>query len=449
MNHWKPDGEFFVGDCMPFYENGTFHLYYLLDQGHHNHPIVGTLGGHQWAHASTRDLIHWTHHPLALPLDFEAGEGSNCTGSLLDYNGKIYAFYALRSKRFPGEEFRIAVSDDRGVSFRKWDAPELKTNPNGEHAFRDPMAFVGKDGLIHIFITSRSGPQRKGGHELNIGELAHFTTSDLIHYQRQKPVLQVWDPPECCDYFKWGDYYYLIFSNDGEAYYRYSRTPEGPWTAPSPSLTARQCKVMKTAEWLGGRRIGVGWTQTWTGKGYSFAGRTAFREMIQHPDGTLGTAFVPEMLPKTPLSAHDPIRLRSGCGLDWNAWSGLPRNFRLDGTVHFSPETLQFGFHITGADGTVHRHVDFTPHAGCVEFDRTNRIEQVDFSRNELKFKLIRHDGLTDLEIDGMVIDSCKEFLPTISCGLSDPRVEIKVEDAIEFIKDKKSGLYNMEDILK
>lgn len=42
-------------------------------------------------------------------------------------------------------------------------------------------------------------------------------------------------------------------------------------------------------------------------------------------------------------------------------------------------------------------------------------------------------------EIDGMVIEACKEFLPTISCGLSDPRVEIKVEDAIEYIKDKKN----------
>jgi spermidine synthase len=38
-----------------------------------------------------------------------------------------------------------------------------------------------------------------------------------------------------------------------------------------------------------------------------------------------------------------------------------------------------------------------------------------------------------------MVIDACKEFLPTISCGLSNPKVEIKVEDAIEFIKDKKN----------
>ena len=42
-------------------------------------------------------------------------------------------------------------------------------------------------------------------------------------------------------------------------------------------------------------------------------------------------------------------------------------------------------------------------------------------------------------EIDGMVIDACKKYLPSISCGLSDPRVEILVEDAIEYIKDKKN----------
>ncbi len=42
-------------------------------------------------------------------------------------------------------------------------------------------------------------------------------------------------------------------------------------------------------------------------------------------------------------------------------------------------------------------------------------------------------------EIDGMVIDACKKYLPSISCGLSDPRVKILVEDAIEYIKDKKN----------
>ena len=56
--------------------------------------------------------------------------------------------------------------------------------------------------------------------------------------------------------------------------------------------------------------------------------------------------------------------------------------------------------------------------------------------REVLKHKSVKKVVLC--EIDGLVIDACKEFLPTISCGLSDPRVEIKVEDAIEFIKDKK-----------
>ena len=42
-------------------------------------------------------------------------------------------------------------------------------------------------------------------------------------------------------------------------------------------------------------------------------------------------------------------------------------------------------------------------------------------------------------EIDGMVIDVCKEHLPTIAGMLDDPRVEVLVEDAIEFIKDKEN----------
>ncbi len=57
--------------------------------------------------------------------------------------------------------------------------------------------------------------------------------------------------------------------------------------------------------------------------------------------------------------------------------------------------------------------------------------------REVLKHKSVKKVVLC--EIDSMVIDACKKYLPTISCGLSDSRVEIKVEDAIEFIKDKKN----------
>ncbi len=56
--------------------------------------------------------------------------------------------------------------------------------------------------------------------------------------------------------------------------------------------------------------------------------------------------------------------------------------------------------------------------------------------REVLKHKTVKNVDLC--EIDRLVIDASKKFLPTISCGLDDSRVKIYVEDAIEFIKTKK-----------
>ena len=55
--------------------------------------------------------------------------------------------------------------------------------------------------------------------------------------------------------------------------------------------------------------------------------------------------------------------------------------------------------------------------------------------REVLKHKTVEKVVLC--EIDGMVIDACKKYLPSMACELDNPKVEIKVEDAIEFIKDK------------
>lgn len=61
--------------------------------------------------------------------------------------------------------------------------------------------------------------------------------------------------------------------------------------------------------------------------------------------------------------------------------------------------------------------------------------------------EVLKHDTVEKVvlcEIDGMVIDVCKKYLPTISCELDNPKCEILVEDAIEYIKDKE----NMYDIV-
>lgn len=56
--------------------------------------------------------------------------------------------------------------------------------------------------------------------------------------------------------------------------------------------------------------------------------------------------------------------------------------------------------------------------------------------------EVLKHDTVKRVvlcEIDGMVIEVCKKYLPTIACGLDDPRVEILVQDAIEYMKDKEN----------
>lgn len=47
------------------------------------------------------------------------------------------------------------------------------------------------------------------------------------------------------------------------------------------------------------------------------------------------------------------------------------------------------------------------------------------------------------VEIDGRVIEVCKEFFPSISSGLGDPRVRVIVADGIEHVRNS-AGLYDV-----
>ena len=73
MQYFKPAGDFFVGDCRPFWHDGVFHLYWLLDEQHHQ--TLGGLGrrSDRWddpAHTSTRfALMQASFDALAFAVD--------------------------------------------------------------------------------------------------------------------------------------------------------------------------------------------------------------------------------------------------------------------------------------------------------------------------------------------------------------------------------------------
>ena len=143
----------FAGDCMPFFHDGVFHLYYLLDEGHHS--ALGGLGGHQWAHASSSDLIRWTHHhPLAIAITDE-WEGSICTGSTFFHGGTYYGFYATRW-RDRTQHLSLATSTD-GIHFTKTQPNPLASPPPGynPYDYRDPFVFLNdQTGLFHMLVTA-------------------------------------------------------------------------------------------------------------------------------------------------------------------------------------------------------------------------------------------------------------------------------------------------------
>jgi spermidine synthase len=45
-------------------------------------------------------------------------------------------------------------------------------------------------------------------------------------------------------------------------------------------------------------------------------------------------------------------------------------------------------------------------------------------------------ERVTLVEIDGMVVELCRKFLPKIAGSLGDPRVELCIEDGVRFVKN-------------
>jgi beta-fructofuranosidase len=307
-----------AGDAMPFYHDGTFHLFYLLDRRQH-HSKWG-LGAHQWGHISSTDLIHWKHYPVALAIDHD-WEGSICTGSVFFENGRYYAYYATRMPD-RSEHLAMAQSTD-GIHFKK-SIPTPFAEPAAPYVHgpnRDPFVFRANGGF-HMIVTAAIPMRDASGNE---GALEHLVSKDLSHWTPLKDpfLLSGSDAqPECSDLMKWKGWYYLLYSLGGTTHYRMAKNALGPWRVPtSDILDGPEAIVMKAAEFKGDRRIMVGFVQ----HDNRYGGDLVFRELIQRADGSLGTKVPKEMewalnspksVPDTNLSAAQSTMKLVGIGTD-------------------------------------------------------------------------------------------------------------------------------------
>ncbi len=336
--YWKPRGyNAWAGDCMPFYHDGVFHLFYLFDR--HHHGSKWGQGAHQYAHLSSKDLIHWEQQPLAVPIVAQ-WECSMGTCDCIWHDGVYYMFYTdcgsrceYKDKPQEGSWIFVATSTD-GIHFHK----DLKPLVSGGDCtvFRDPAT-----GLFHMI--------RGGGNRLVSKDLRKWEEIPGDFVQRTDPNTT----GECPHLFAWNGWYYFILG--ANAIWK-SRNALGPWEPIAPTIYDGLF-VPKVAEFKDNRRILAGFMFH-----YGWAGHLAVRELTQSPDGSLGIKFVPELIPASghpqslqfnPMASgavgdRSKISIKTDKPFAAAALQGMAPNVRITMRVVPQPGVKMFGLCLRG-----------------------------------------------------------------------------------------------------
>lgn len=177
--HFTPPSNWMNDPNGMFFLNGTYHLYYQ-----HN-PFASVWGPMHWGHATSKDLVHWEHQPIAL---FPDRLGTIFSGSIVvdhnntsgfGQNGKVpvVAIYTQHDQEGADKgkiDFQtqgIAYSLDEGYTWTKYESNPVLKNP-GIRDFRDPKVFWHKESKKWIMT-------------LAVLDRIHFYSSDnLIAWEK-------------------------------------------------------------------------------------------------------------------------------------------------------------------------------------------------------------------------------------------------------------------------
>ncbi len=188
---------------------GTYHLFYQCNP---NAPHWDTM---HWGHASSPDLVHWQHLPVALaPTPGGPDQSGVWSGCAVDWDGKPALIYTGRE----GELETICLASD-GSDFMKWEKyPDNPLNaappPDLDLlGFRDP--YVWKDAGVWLMAIG-SGIRDVGGAVLlySSANLTDWTYLGPLIIGDAKPREPVWTGEmwECPNFFSLGDRQLLLIS---------------------------------------------------------------------------------------------------------------------------------------------------------------------------------------------------------------------------------------------
>lgn len=388
---YQPNGAW-VGDVIPWQEDGVFHLFYLHET--RRSPKEGM----PWHRVLTGNLVDFREAGEAISSGGRSADDFNVyTGSIvLAGDGTHHAFYTGQNPAKTGDDglalqvVMHATSVDGMESWQRHPAHTFGATAGYETAdWRDPFVFRDDDAqLWRMLITARhtDGPARRRG------LIAQCTSTDLEHWEPAPPF---WDPRrylahECPEVFKMGDWWYLVFSEFSDAFttrYRMSRSLHGPWIVPEhDTIDGRAFYAAKSAE-RDGRRLFFGWIASREGAtdagAWQWAGTMSVLEAEQREDGTLAfhpadelretfsqpslTQPVEAIASGTVLAAPDGYR-------DLLTAPDAPSSFRLRARLEITEGTTEAGVLLRASDDGDEGYVfRLEPKRGRLVFDRWPR----------------------------------------------------------------------------
>ena len=230
------------GDVIPTYINDAFYMFFLM------------AGAGKWAFTTTTDWVDFG--PVTILQDFGG------TGDVFFYDD-WYHLYAARAANNGREFISHYCSKDLLSWNRLNESIATDTEKYVSSAWRDPRVFWHEEEqkwwmLTTTNVNSADGVNRNGC-------VALQTSDDLKTWMHEGPLYSPrrYDGSfECPDYFKIGDWYYLLYSccSDGKVtHYVKSQSPRGPWIIPdTDTLDSVFYYAAKTVS-DGNNRYAIGW----------------------------------------------------------------------------------------------------------------------------------------------------------------------------------------------
>lgn len=295
--YYRAKGKAVCADVIPYYENGTFYLFYLRD-----YRDVETHGeGCPWCLLTTRDLVHYEDHGEVLVRGTKEEQDLYVfTGSCTKYKDEYYIFYTghnphKRKAGFPEEKILLAKSQD----LYHWEKVEdfcLEAPAYLEmHDYRDPFVFYDEEKQIYGMLLA--GRLKEDGPINSKGVTLVLYSENLLHWELQEDPFyapHAFYTHECPDLFKMGEWWYLIFSDMSDRLvttYRMAKSPSGPWITPKvDNFDGHAFYAAKTA-FDGKHRYLFGWNciknEEKDENPWQWGGTIIPHQLVQEEDGTL------------------------------------------------------------------------------------------------------------------------------------------------------------------